>query len=166
MDSEAASRKLDELGRELNRLRSQLTELAAGASDQRARAPQPAVFGSPPTKAIMVSDDPVSSADVRRLIRLRRERDGLFDEGLFADPAWDVLLELYAAHLEGNRVSISSACIAATVPGTTALRWITTLVDRGLVTRQDDQFDRRRSFVSLTPRAREKMAAFFTGLYR
>jgi hypothetical protein len=42
-------------------------------------------------------------------------------EDLFADPGWDILLDLYAARQEGKQVSVSSLCIAAAVPPTTAL---------------------------------------------
>ena len=38
--------------------------------------------------------------DVRAMIRLRRLRDRFFDTSLFADPAWDMLLDLMAARLE------------------------------------------------------------------
>ena len=43
-----------------------------------------------------------------------------------------VLLDLFAAELEGNRVSVSSLCIAAGVAPTTALRWIARMTDMGL----------------------------------
>lgn len=62
--------------------------------------------------------------DLRRAIRSRRLRDEFFMPGLFADPAWDMLLDLYAAELEDQPVSVSSLCIAAAVAPTTALRWI------------------------------------------
>ncbi len=80
-------------------------------------------------------------------------RSAYFAEDLFADPAWDMLLDLFAAHLEGLRVSVSSLCIAAAVPPTTALRWITAMTDAGLLMRREDPSDRRRAFVALTAQA-------------
>lgn len=143
---------VEDLGRELDRLRREVAALAAGA-------PPPAK--SRADVVVPIVDHPVTAAEVRRHIRLRRSRDELFAEPIFADPAWDILLDLYAAHLENSSVSVSSACIAAAVPGTTALRWLTMLTERGLVHRQDDPFDRRRAYVSLAPSARSTMAAFF-----
>ena len=104
---------------------------------------------------------PVSAESVRALIRRRRLRDRFFDEGLFADPAWDILLDLYAARLEGTRVYVSSLCYAAAVPATTALRWIAQMTDSGLLTREADLRDKRRQYVELTEYAIGKMNGYF-----
>ena len=87
---------------------------------------------------------------VRAILKARRARDRLFAGGLFADPAWDMLLELYAAELCGYRVSISSLCTAAAVPTTTALRWTKCLEEKGLARRSPDPLDGRRVFISLS----------------
>ncbi|MFX4925881.1 hypothetical protein ABTC31_20055, partial [Acinetobacter baumannii] len=87
--------------------------------------------------------DGATAAEVRRIIRGRRLRDQFLGDGLFEDPAWDILLDLYAAHLEGTQVSVSSLCIAASVPPTTALRWIGRMSDLGMLERRPDPFDRR-----------------------
>ncbi len=94
---------------------------------------------------------------VQSLIRLRRERDELFEPNLFADPAWDILLELYLADLEQRRVAISSACLAAAVPTTTALRTMGALVARGLVERHPYALDARVTHVQLTDAGRARM---------
>jgi len=60
----------------------------------------------------------VSPAMVRRLIRLRRDRDRHFPAEIFADPAWDMLLDLSAARMEGIDMPVSSLCVAAAVPTT------------------------------------------------
>ena len=52
----------------------------------------------------------------------------MFGEGLFADPAWDIMLDLFAARIEGKDITVSSAGIAACVPPTTALRWSATAI--------------------------------------
>lgn len=94
---------------------------------------------------------------LRDRLKARRARDALFGADLFADPAWDLLLDLLLCDLEQRRVSISSACLAAAVPATTALRWIVQLETRGLVLRIDDPGDRRRSYLTLTPAARDAL---------
>jgi hypothetical protein len=107
---------------------------------------------------------PISARDVRLVIRQRRLRDELFDAELFADPAWDMMLDLYAAKLERHRVAVSSLCIAAAVPATTALRWIKSLSDQGLFERHDDPHDGRRIFVALSDRATQAMHRYFSRL--
>lgn len=101
---------------------------------------------------------------VRGLLRRRRMREQYFPADLFADPAWDMLLDLYAARLERQPVSVSSLCIAAAVPATTALRWIKTMTDAGLFLREADPQDGRRIFLALADGAADAMARYFEAL--
>jgi hypothetical protein len=103
---------------------------------------------------------PVEASTIRRLIRLRRDRERFFPAELFADPAWDMLLDLAAARLEGQRVSVSSLCIAAAVPTTTALRWVRTLSESGLFERHMDKSDMRRTWIGLSDAAAAGMLAW------
>lgn len=98
---------------------------------------------------------------VRRIIRQRQWRARFLDGDLFADPAWDMLLDLTAAMSERKRVSVTSLCIASGVPPTTALRWIGQLVEAGLFTRVCDDNDRRRAFIELSDKAADAMARYF-----
>lgn len=98
---------------------------------------------------------------VRNIIRLRRRRERFFGSDLFGEPAWDMLLELYAAELAGRRECVSGLCCVSGVPTTTALRWISLLEDSGWIARKADVLDRRRSFLSLTAKARTAMDGFF-----
>lgn len=108
----------------------------------------------------------VSSSRVRNVIRARRLRDQFFAASLFADPAWDMLLDLFAAELEHTRVSVSSLCIAAAVPPTTALRWIAALTSHDLIEREPDLQDRRRAHIKLSARAGIAMRGYFNALDR
>lgn len=103
---------------------------------------------------------------VRRIIRQRRLRAKYFDADLFADPAWDMLLDLAAARVEHTRVSVTSLCIASGVPPTTALRWIGQMIEGGLLERQEDETDRRRAFITLSDRTADAMARYFEELGR
>lgn len=94
---------------------------------------------------------PVDAARIRAHIKARRLRERFFPAELFADPAWDILLDLAAAQREGRPVSVSSLCIAASVPTTTGLRWIKAMVDRGMLEREPDPEDARRAFIRMTP---------------
>jgi DNA-binding MarR family transcriptional regulator len=93
-----------------------------------------------------------------KLYRLRRQRGRHFDESLFGEPAWDLLLDLFIQGERGTAVSVSSACVAAAVPTTTALRWITTLMRKGLIDRTTDQDDGRRRLIKLSAQGRKMMA--------
>jgi len=99
---------------------------------------------------------------VRSIIRQRSARLRYFPDDMFADPAWDMLLDLTAARAEHIRVSVTSLCIASGVPTTTALRWIAQMTQAGLVERVEDDTDRRRAFVQLTDRAADAMARYFS----
>ncbi|MFN2100064.1 winged helix DNA-binding protein [Altererythrobacter sp. MF3-039] len=98
---------------------------------------------------------------VRAIISRRQKRRDYFDGALFADPAWDMLLDLTAARVEHRRVSVTSLCIASGVPATTALRWIAQMVESGLFERVEDDADKRRAFIGLTDRAADAMARYF-----
>ena len=87
----------------------------------------------------------------RKIYQSRRERDKKSPaQGLFQDPAWDILLDLFIAHAENKKMSVTSAGLAGQASTTTALRWIWALEEAKLVERKHDEADKRRSFVSLT----------------
>lgn len=86
--------------------------------------------------------------------RLRTARTKYLRPELFGEPAWDILIDLYIEQLQGRQVTVSSACIAAMVPATTALRYLQTLFEGGEIVRRADPHDHRRVFVELTPAGR------------
>ncbi len=71
-----------------------------------------------------------------------------------------MLLDLACAATEGHDVAVSSLCIAAAVPTTTALRWIKNLCDAGMFERRDDPRDARRAFISLSGETLAAMARY------
>lgn len=150
---------------EAARLKVLAEELHAIAS-----ALSPGLFGTAipanDASAHLVETDPAGrgrhelAETARHIYRTRRMRARVFgDDGLFGEPAWDILLDLYLAEAEDKRLSVTAACIGSAVPASTALRWIVVLEDRGLVARQGDPRDARRIFLHLTPKGRERMDA-------
>lgn len=101
---------------------------------------------------------------VRKIIRQRQLRAQFLGAELFADPAWDMLLDLTAARAEHTRVSVTSLCIASGVPPTTALRWISQMTEAGILQRVEDESDRRRAFIELSEKTAEAMARYFAEL--
>jgi hypothetical protein len=101
---------------------------------------------------------------IRRIIQQRQRRDRFFNNELFGEPAWDMLLDLAAATMEYRQVSVTSLCIASRVPLTTALRWVSLMTDQGLLRRVEDPQDRRRAFISLTEAGMSALSRYFESL--
>jgi hypothetical protein len=165
---EAEAERLRQLHEQVARIAETLARLTGEATDSPARESGHvgehgmSYRGGPAAAAA----SPIAARDIRDAIRARRMRDQHFGSGLFEDPAWDMLLDLFAAELERSQVSVSSLCIAAAVAPTTALRWIAKLTDAGLFERQPDPFDRRRAFMALSARASAAMRAYFGAVQR
>jgi hypothetical protein len=143
--------QLAQLSEEVGRIAGILASLSEGASGE----------GDKPS-----GGGEVDAAKVRATIRARRLRDQFFRPDLFADPAWDMLLDLMAARLEGQRVAVSSLCIAAAVPPTTALRWIRMLTEQGLLVRVADQADGRRVYIEMSPATAAALGAYLKAAQR
>lgn len=150
VDARGQANYLLALTHELARIAAELEGLA-GARTDTAALPE----GSSATE---------SHTDLARAAyQARRLRNEFFaGPDLFGEPAWDILLDLFINDSEGKSVPVTSACIGAAVPTTTALRWLSILEARGLVEREADGSDARRVFVRLTPKARASMTAYFS----
>lgn len=98
---------------------------------------------------------------ISRTIAERRSRYKFFPAEIFSDPAWDILLELYASEVSQIRITISKLCAAVPVPVTTAMRWISALEREGLICRRKDPVDGRRVFVALSAKGIGSMDAYF-----
>ncbi|MDB5714418.1 MAG: hypothetical protein JWO15_1815 [Sphingomonadales bacterium] len=85
-----------------------------------------------------------------RIYRSRRHREQIFKDDIFADPAWDILLDLFVKTQHGEQVNISSACHAAGVPEATALRYLKALTEKEYVERILHDSDRRSTILRLT----------------
>ena len=146
-----SAERLRQLSEEVSRIASTLARLSTGPSDNR-----------PAVQQLPMTDLPPLSADaIRQIIRARRLRARFFSEELFADPAWDMMLDLLQAEIAQLRVPVSSLCIAAAVPATTALRWLKALVTQGLFIRRPDPHDGRRVYVELAADASHALRSYF-----
>lgn len=84
------------------------------------------------------------------ILKTRRARRKYFDPELFADPAWDILLDLRAHHGDGR--TVASLFVAESAPISTGLRHLRRLQRRGLVERWTDPSDARRRLARLSDR--------------
>lgn len=137
----------DEFGnlrRKLRALSDQLTDLGTAIDTLHE---QGALDALPPCSA---GNDEHLLQLARRAVAARSARDRHFPPRLFADPAWDMLLDLFIARINRATVCVSSLCIAARVPPTTALRWIRSLEVEGALNRAADPDDGRRILVAIS----------------
>lgn len=149
-----STERLLEISGEVSRIASTLARLS---TERDLSGPEVPVGEDPPM---------VSVESVRSVIRARRLRDRYFEAELFADPAWDMMLSLFEAELSHRRIAVSALCNEASVPPTTALRWIHALCDpsKALFVRKGDPLDGRRYFVELTPETSLALRQYFNAI--
>jgi hypothetical protein len=169
-DMHSGRAEISALQLEVRRIGGLLAQLAGATDDARLglrREPpnpyDPGGNGMASAGTCVFDRENPTAAEVRSVIRQRRRREELFEPDLFADPVWDMMLDLYAAALDRKRVSVSSLCIASAVPATTALRWIKLMEQRGLFVRSPDGEDGRRIYIALSADACEQMRRYFVG---
>jgi predicted transcriptional regulator len=106
------------------------------------------------------------AALARRVIAARRLRSEFFKTPMFGEPAWDMLLGLYAYAAEGPRQSVGRLSTLSGSPATTALRWLDYLVKEQLVIRQPNPTDGRSDFVEMTDKGRSLMERYLSETLR
>jgi DNA-binding MarR family transcriptional regulator len=123
------------------------------------------VTAQPTASLVQILDakNALTIARIKSMIMARRNREQYFPPNMFADPAWDILLNLTLAELECRRVSVSQLCQVAAVPPTTALRWIQNMTDNGMLQRRSDSLDARRFFVEPTQSTLNSMMKYLHG---
>jgi DNA-binding MarR family transcriptional regulator len=154
----------DDLQEQLRGLGAYLLQLAEGQPAPRSNPTSVTLDSHKARSDGTLVDDSIRLRNIaREEYRRRRSRSDFFDSYLFAEPAWDILLDLYVAHVDEIRISITSACLASSSPSTTALRWVAILEGQGLVKRTGDKADQRRTWVSLTDLGVQKMTNYLRG---
>lgn len=98
---------------------------------------------------------------IQSILKFRRMRSEIFGEGLFSDPAWDILLELYAAGLGKRRMTLRE--LASIAPETTLARWVSALEEKKLIVVEPDPSGTHRSWVGLSHECAAKMSIFLSG---
>ena len=122
------------------RLLSLLSEAVLGASIER---PTMTTANDTPTDKALLQ---------RRALRIladRKRRYAMFGKGMFGEPAWEMLLLLYAL-APGPRQTITKLGEVVGASKSTALRWIDYLETQRLIRRESHPTDRRAAFVELT----------------
>ena len=117
------------------------------------------MFAKPPQEEPLVdllsdqvarySDDCLLRA-ARSELERRKLRKRFLPTEWFAEGAWNIMIDLFENEQSGTEVCVTSACIAAEVPATTALRNIAQLIESGMVQKLPDPKDQRRAFLRLS----------------
>ena len=97
---------------------------------------------------------------MRALREEKAKRERYFGCNLFASSAFDLLLTLYAADIEGEDILISHVGEESGISQTTSLRMVIELEQEGLVARLADPTRGKHFFIVLTDKARSAMIAY------
>lgn len=94
--------------------------------------------------------DPKRAECVGRLLAASSLRKRFFGDNLFFDPAWELLLSIFAFDCMQKRATVMAVVEASQIPTTTVIRWLAILEDRRLIRTRHDPLDGRRRFIELT----------------
>lgn len=97
------------------------------------------------------------------LVRRRRRKDE-FDPGMFGEPGWDMLLDLYVRETSGSSSSVEQLEAGSGATSSTAARWFQYLESDGLVTRHRQPANGGTVFVELTDRGRQALDRYLTAI--
>lgn len=102
-------------------------------------------------------------ANAKRALRRRLLRQQLLGSPeIFAEPAWDMLIELFIHECGDRPISTGSLCGTVERPLTSAMRVLQKLCDAELVFRTGDPDDGRRQYVHLAPDISHRLLAYFS----
>lgn len=124
-----------------------------------ARAPASTSTG---IKGDIMDQARLARVEAARVLKLLRQRERVLGTKLFADPAWNIMLDLFVRRIDEHVTSVSSACIASGVPATTALRHIAILIENGFVVKNPSLTDQRVQYITLNDEGVRKMVDVLT----
>ncbi|WP_435201265.1 hypothetical protein [Qipengyuania sp. 902] len=100
----------------------------------------------------------------RREHHARRVREELIPSAHFGEPAWDLLLDLFANSVVGKDIPKNAAQIAAHCPPTTALRYIEQLENEGMISERKSEEDGRVLLMRLTDEALVSVGSYLLNI--
>lgn len=97
----------------------------------------------------------------QKIARARRNRTRQFKPSMFGEPAWDMLLVLYANESETRLPVGRLAALSGSRP-TTAIRWLDYLSREGFVFRRPNLRDARSEIIELTEKGRSVLEQYLS----
>lgn len=143
------TRNLGAVTRELRRMNRMLRRIA------------PAEASAAPPRGRPAIDAPL----IRAILAARRQRDRAMGLAI-GEAAWTLLLEAYAAHLEGRRIATTGLGAPSGLSRSTAHRWVLWLVERGLLVRRADPRDERVGLIALTDECAGRLRTYLAATLR
>lgn len=117
------------------------------------------VLDEPPPAAQRLHDRRLATA--KAWIKAGLIRTKTLGDGFAADPAWDILLNVYVSSIESQNITATNAGYSGQVPLSTGLRWISLLEANAWLTRINDPIDKRLRILVLTPEGKRRLEAAF-----
>ena len=140
-------------------LTAKLSAVAEEFNGRVAKAGEPAPVGNEPNDAALVEH-------ANAVLEQRRLRRKFLPGELFHEPAWDMLLALFASRDDRMPMNIKALVSMSDAPVTTSQRWIEHLHKLKLIDRVTDPTDRRRVEISLSYTGDQQMKAYLRALLR
>lgn len=137
----------------INDLTETLSTVAAEFNDRVSRAARPDASNEEPSQTTL-------TRYANSLLAERRMRRHFLPAELFQEPAWDMLLALFAAREERLPMNVKTLVSFSDAPATTSQRWIDHLHKLNLINRVADPVDRRRIEISLSDNGNQAMSAY------
>lgn len=152
---------LSELERSLQEFRTR-TEAAMAQLLARARGRRSSAAGT--------GEPAPGSEDLARAMEEERARarvrEKLFGSFRLGHAGWMLMLVLAEAQGSASELTVKSTAYAAGIPLSSALRKINEMCEDGLLHRRSDPSDNRRSFVTLTERAKGLLSEYLAAVWR
>jgi DNA-binding MarR family transcriptional regulator len=139
----------DQLIRELNEIKSSVVKLSENTPENKNYS-----FG-------FIRSHSELLGYTKKYIENRALRQKMIHPGIFSDPSWDILVELFYARLTGRIEYASSISTAGGTSPTTGLRHVSTLEEMGFLTKERQPGDKRRTVVKISDSAFELVRDFF-----
>ena len=101
----------------------------------------------------------------KRIRDMRKTRDRFFDQDMFGEPAWEIILALYLSDAEGYRLKVTDLVNESRASASTALRWIDRFQELGLIHRRENPLDRRSHFLEMPTDSLRKITALLETIW-
>lgn len=131
-----------------------------GRQGERTLEPEGSGRSAVDAACIFSAGQPSYGSYARSIVEGRARIRRYLSSELFSDPAFDMILDLYASEEEGLKPTVGSVAKAARVPATTGLRYVAALEKEGFLERRTDPLDKRRVLLKLLPAAKEAMRLY------
>ncbi|KPL67683.1 hypothetical protein SZ64_05855 [Erythrobacter sp. SG61-1L] len=100
------------------------------------------------------------------LLTQRRERERCLGNELFSEPAWDIMLELMIARIDGREMRISELSASQENSGKFSSSYVDALVEAMLIERYECFEGSKDCFLSLSSEAARRMAELYRARMR